>query len=317
MADFLTAALILEAKGLVKRYGEAVAVAGVDMTVHQGEVIGLLGPNGAGKTTTILMLLGLTEASDGEVSVLGKDPLRQPLEVKREVGYLPDAVGFYDTMTGRENLVYTGKLAGLSRKAIDHRIDAALERVRLSDAGRRRVSTYSRGMRQRLGIAELLMRDCKVMILDEPTSGLDPQSTHELLELIQQLASEGITILLSSHQLDVVQAICSRVALFNKGRIGFFGTVDELAQQIGRGAFIVDVEAGGIDLTSLAQKADGVASVAKVSDGVWQVEATRDVRPELAKIVVDAGGSLRNLDLRRARLNEAYNRYFTEVANAA
>jgi len=131
------------------------------------------------------------------------------------------------------------------------------------------------------------------------------------------LASEGITILLSSHQLDVVQAICSRVALFNKGRIGFFGTVDELAQQVGRGAFIVDVEAGGIDLTSLAQKADGVASVAKVSDGVWQVEATRDVRPELAKIVVDAGGSLRNLDLRRARLDEAYNRYFTEVANAA
>ncbi|MBI1622609.1 ABC transporter ATP-binding protein [Aquamicrobium zhengzhouense] len=310
-------AIVLEAKGLVKRYGEAVAVAGVDMTVHQGEVIGLLGPNGAGKTTTILMLLGLTEASEGEVSVLGKDPLRQPLEVKREVGYLPDAVGFYDTMTGRENLVYTGKLAGLSRKAIDHRIDAALERVRLGDAGRRRVSTYSRGMRQRLGIAELLMRDCKVMILDEPTSGLDPQSTHELLELIQQLASEGITILLSSHQLDVVQAICSRVALFNKGRIGFFGTVDELAQQIGRGAFIVDVEAGGIDLTSLAQKADGVASVAKVSDGVWQVEATRDVRPELAKIVVDAGGSLRNLDLRRARLDEAYNRYFTEVANAA
>lgn len=309
--------VVLEARGLVKRYGDAVAVAGIDMSIRQGEVIGLLGPNGAGKTTTILMLLGLTEASEGTVSILGKDPLRHPLEVKREVGYLPDAVGFYDSMTGRENLLYTAKLAGVPRQTLDTRIEEALKRVRLSEAADRRVSTYSRGMRQRLGIAELLMRDCKLAILDEPTSGLDPQSTHELLELIQQLAREAMTILLSSHQLDVVQAICSRVALFNKGRIGFFGTVEELAAQIGRGAFVIDLEAEGVDLAGLAERAKGVASVAQVSDGSWRVEATSDVRPELARIVVEAGGSLRNLDLRRARLDEAYNRYFREVANAA
>jgi ABC-2 type transport system ATP-binding protein len=309
--------IVVEAKGLTKRYGQTTVVDGIDLTVNQGEVIGLLGPNGAGKTTTILMLLGLTEASAGTVKILGKDPLRQPLEVKREVGYLPDAVGFYDQMTGRENLAYSARLAGLTRDAAKERIDAALRKVRLTEAADRPVATYSRGMRQRLGIAELLMRDCKVSILDEPTSGLDPQSTQELLDLIVELSKGGMTILLSSHMLDVVQSICHRVALFNRGRIGFFGTVEELAARIGSGSLIIDVEAEGVDLAKVASSADGVAAVTRGENGRWQVEATRDVRPDIARLVVQAGGSLKNLDLRRARLDQAYNRYFREVANAA
>ncbi|MEP9386773.1 ABC transporter ATP-binding protein [Mesorhizobium sp. KR9-304] len=308
---------VIEAKGLAKHYGPTVAVAGIDLAVQAGEVIGLLGPNGAGKTTTILMLLGLTEPSEGSVRILGKDPLRQPLQVKREAGYLPDAIGFYDSMTGRENLAYTARLAGLSRELARERIAAALDKVRLANVADRPAGTYSRGMRQRLGIAELLMRDCRVAILDEPTSGLDPQSTQELLDLIQQLSSDGMTILLSSHMLDVVQSICHRVALFNRGRIGFLGTIEELAARIGGGAFIVDVEAEGIDLAGIAAAAEGVKSVSAPTRGFWQIEATRDVRPELARLVVEAGGSLKNLNLRRARLDEAYNRYFREVANAA
>jgi len=310
-------ALVIEARGLVKRYDRAVAVDGIYLSVNEGEVVGLLGPNGAGKTTTILMLLGLTEPTSGTVSILGKDPLRQPLELKRQVGYLPDAVGFYDAMTGVENLAYTARLNMMSRDGAKARIAAALAKVRLSDVGGRRVGTYSRGMRQRLGIAELLMRDCRVAILDEPTSGLDPQSTEELLAIIQLLSRDGMTILLSSHMLNVVQSVCHRIALFGNGRIGFFGTIEELAARIGGGAYIVDVEADGIDLAQAAAAAPGVRSITMGQDGHWLVEAERDVRPELARLIVEAGGALKNLDLRRARLDDAYRRYFQETANAA
>jgi ABC-2 type transport system ATP-binding protein len=308
---------VIEATGLTKRYGETVAVDHIDLSVDKGEVVGLLGPNGAGKTTTILMLLGLTEPSAGRVSILGKDPLREPLAVKRQAGYLPDAVGFYDAMTGRENLRYTARLNMMSRLETDQRIDAAIAKVRLGDVAGKRVGTYSRGMRQRLGIAELLMRDCRVAILDEPTSGLDPQSTQELLDIIQLLSRDGITILLASHMLNVVQTVCHRIALFGNGRIGFFGTIEQLAAKIGGGAYVVDVEAEGIDLAKVAGSARGVKSIAAGQNGHWLVEAERDVRPELARIVVEAGGALKNLDLRRARLDDAYRRYFAEVRHAA
>jgi ABC-2 type transport system ATP-binding protein len=308
---------VIEATGLTKRYGGTVAVDQINLSVDKGEVVGLLGPNGSGKTTTILMLLGLTEPSAGTVSILGKDPLREPLAVKRQVGYLPDAVGFYDSMTGRENLRYTARLNMMSRPETDQRIDAALAKVRLGDVASNRVGTYSRGMRQRLGIAELLMRDCRVAILDEPTSGLDPQSTQELLDIIQLLSQDGITIVLSSHMLNVVQSVCHRIALFGDGRIGFLGTIEELAARIGGGAYVVDVEAEGVDLARVAGSARGVKSIAAGQNGHWLVEAERDVRPELARIIVEAGGALKNLDLRRARLDDAYRRYFTELRHAA
>lgn len=307
---------VIEAHGLVKRYGKSTVVDGVDLTLSEGEVLGLLGPNGAGKTTTILMLLGLTEPSAGEVRVLGRNPLREPLKVKSDVGYLPDAVGFYDNLSGRENLMFTARLGGFDPAEAKTRIAAALDRVHLGAAADRRVGTYSRGMRQRLGLAELLMRDTRVAILDEPTSGLDPQSTDELLGLIREFAHDGMTVILSSHLLDVVQSICSRVALFNRGRVGFVGTVEALAQQVTDGAFHIDVSADDADVGALVGGIEGVSDVQQQSDG-WHVTAGRDIRADLARKIVEAGGALKNLDAHRVSLSEAYNLFFKEVSHEA
>lgn len=307
---------VIEAHGLVKRYGKSTVVDGVDLTLTEGEVLGLLGPNGAGKTTTILMLLGLTEPSAGEVRVLGRNPLREPLKVKSDVGYLPDAVGFYDTLTGRENLMFTARLGGFNPAEARTRIATALDRVHLSAAADRRVGTYSRGMRQRLGLAELLMRETRVAILDEPTSGLDPQSTDELLGLIREFSADGMTVILSSHLLDVVQSICTRVALFNRGRVGFVGTVEALAQQVTDGAFHIDVAADGADVGALIGGLEDVNQVKPDGTG-WHITAARDIRAELAKRIVEAGGALKNLDAHRVSLSEAYNLFFKEVSHEA
>jgi ABC-2 type transport system ATP-binding protein len=308
---------VIEAKALTKRYGSAVAVDGLDLSIDKGEVFGLLGPNGAGKTTTILMILGLTEPTSGSISTVGYDPLRQPLEVKRRVGYLPDAVGFYDHMTGRDNLRFTARLAGLPSRSIEASIGEALERVRLSEAADRPVATYSRGMRQRLGIAEILMRKVEVAILDEPTSGLDPQTTREFLDLIRSLKGEGLTVVLSSHLLDLVQSICDRVALFSNGRIGLAGRVDDLMRDVLGGAYVIDLEATGDGLAGRLAGISGVINVTTIAAGRLRIDANNDVRPAVAKAVVEAGGELRSLSIASASLEDVYTRYFEGVRHAA
>src|SRR5437870_532678 len=179
--------VVIKAEGLTKRYRATLAVDHVDLEVAAGEIVGILGPNGSGKTTTILMLLGLTEPTSGTALVAGFDPLREPLEVKRRVGYLPDQVGFYDGLSARDNLAYTGRLAGLPRHEIDERFTAALDRVGLGDVGGARVATFSQGMRQRRGLAEVLMKRPSIAILDEPTATLDPHSTQEFLGMVRAL----------------------------------------------------------------------------------------------------------------------------------
>jgi ABC-2 type transport system ATP-binding protein len=304
---------VIEAKGLTKKYGQTIAVDGLDLTIEQGEIFGLLGPNGAGKTTTILLLLGLTERSGGTVKVLGYDPYREPLEVKRRVGYLPDAVGFYDTMTARENLAFMARLQGIPFAEAAKRIDASLARVRLSHVSERRVATFSRGMRQRLGIADLLVKGCELAILDEPTSGLDPQSTQELLELIVKLAGEGMTIVLSSHLLTMVQSICSRVALFSKGKVGLVGRVSELASQVLGGVYVIEVEADGCDVQAATQGIEGVGNVSYLSSGIVRIDALRDVRADVASAIIKTGGQLRRLSMDQSNLDEVYVRYFEKV----
>jgi ABC-2 type transport system ATP-binding protein len=308
---------VIEVTDLTKRYNGTAVVKGISFSVARGEIFGLLGPNGAGKTTTILMLLGLSDISAGQARVLGYNPAREPLAVKRRVGYLPDEVGFYDTLSAADNLRYTARLLGLEREEREKRIAEALAHVGLADVARRRVGTFSRGMRQRLGLAEILMKDAEIAVLDEPTSGLDPQVTLELLDIIRGLKSRGVTVLISSHLLDRVQSVCDRVALFNQGNIALIGTVPELGRQVLGGGFRVEVEAEGDGLAGRLSQVQGVQKVEPVGATRLLLLADHDVRPEAAAAVVGAGGRLLRLAVADPSLEAIYTRYFQENPQGA
>jgi ABC-2 type transport system ATP-binding protein len=232
---------LLRTHELTKRYGTLLAVDRLNLELRRGEIYGLLGPNGAGKTTTILMLLGLSEPTSGEARVLGLDPTRQALEVKRRVGYLPDSVGFYGTLTGRENLRYTARLNGIPATDADDRISTLLEEVGLVEAADRATETYSRGMLQRLGIADALMKDPDILILDEPTTAIDPTGVSQLLALIRGfVAQRGLSVLLSSHLLEQVERLCDRIGIFSRGRLIAEGTMADLARLAGEDGLHLD-----------------------------------------------------------------------------
>ena len=237
--------IIIRTSELVKQYGDVTAVDHLNLEIHKGEVFGLLGPNGAGKTTTTLMLLGLTDPTSGTAEISGLDCTRDALAVKKIVGYLPDNVGFYPDMSGRENLIFSGMMNGLTRKEAEERASGLLERVGMTYAADRKTGTYSRGMRQRLGIADVLMKDPEIIIMDEPTLGIDPSGMRELTALIRELSvKDGRTILISSHELYQIQEISDRVGIFVKGRMIACGRIDELGQQLqNEGLYMVDFRA--------------------------------------------------------------------------
>jgi ABC-2 type transport system ATP-binding protein len=217
---------------LSKRYGAQTAVDRLTLDVAEGEIFGFLGPNGAGKTTTMLMLLGLTEPTSGTVRVCGLDPARDPLAVKKVIGYLPENVGFYEDMDARQNLQYIARLNAIPDRVSAARIDRLLDEVDLAKEAEKRVGTYSKGMRQRLGIAEVLIKEPKVIFLDEPTIGLDPDGTNRMLDLVQGLSRERqMTIFFSSHLLDQVQRISDRIGIMIKGKLVAAGPLAELAQR--------------------------------------------------------------------------------------
>jgi ABC-2 type transport system ATP-binding protein len=261
----------IRTRALTKRYGELIAVDALDLEIHAGEIFGLLGQNGAGKTTTILMLLGLTEPTEGAARVVGLDPARRPLEVKRRVGYLPDAVGFYGDLTGRQNLRYTARLNGISGTDVESKISEVVRQVGLADRADTRTDTYSRGMLQRLGIADALLKDPDVMILDEPTTAIDPIGVVEILALLRNLVRErGMTILLSSHLLSQVQSVCDRVGIFASGRLIGVGTVAELAERFGDGAAHLEMKLASA--AGVPESADGAGAPADAVAALRQIE---------------------------------------------
>jgi ABC-2 type transport system ATP-binding protein len=224
---------IIELINLTKKYRSFTAVDHINLRVEKGEIFGFLGPNGAGKSTTILMMLGLTEPTEGQAKVCGIDPARNPIEVKRKVGYLPEDVGFYDDRTGLENLVYTAMLNRISKAEAIEKAKILLQRVGLGDVNGKKTGKYSKGMRQRLGLADVLIKSPQVIILDEPTSGIDPQGVRAFLDLIIELRNEhGLTVLFSSHNLHQVEQVCDRVGIFVHGKIRAVGSIRDLSQQL-------------------------------------------------------------------------------------
>ena len=198
----MEAPYVIELSGLTKKYGDFTAVDNLNLSIRKGEIFGLLGPNGAGKSTTILMMLGLTEPTSGTVKVCGINSTTDPIDVKRKVGYLPEDVGFYEDMTGIENLLYTAALNGIPREEAREKAERLLDRVGMTKEAGKKTGKYSKGMRQRLGVADVLIKSPEVIILDEPTSG-----------------EEGLTVLFSSHHLNQVQQVCDRVGLFGGGKL--------------------------------------------------------------------------------------------------
>jgi len=224
--------IIVETQELTKVYESQTAVDHVSFQVTEGEIFGLLGPNGAGKTTILLMLLGLTEPTSGQAKVLGIDPTRDSIKVKRYIGYMPENMGFYNDLNAIQTLKFVAELNGIPREEASWRITNALTVVGLEGEEKKRVGAYSRGMRQRLGLAELLVKKPKLAFLDEPTLGLDPEATINMIELIEKLTrQEGMTVILSSHYLEMVQKLCNRIGIMIKGKMVAIGSMDELATE--------------------------------------------------------------------------------------
>ncbi len=303
---------IVQAEGLTKRYGSRTAVDSMDLSVAEGEVYGFLGPNGSGKTTSILMFLGLTEPTSGTARVCGFDSLREPLGVKRLASYLPENVGFYTDLTARQNLRYTADLNHLPRAEAKERIEQLLGQVGLTDDADRQVGQFSRGMRQRLGIADALVKRPRVAFLDDPTIGLDPEGVRELLELIVSMSrDQGITIFLSSHLLHQVQRICDRIGIMFRGSLVAQGTVEELATSDGDEGVRIEVEVvrSSPELARALEGLDGVREATATGDHM-SLDCERDVRPQVAEAVLQQGAELLSLKSEDRTLEDIYLRYF-------
>ncbi len=306
----------IELVNLTKKYGSFTAVDQLNLTVEKGEVFGLLGPNGAGKSTTILMLLGLTEPTGGYARICGINAAEHPIDVKRKVGYLPEDVGFYDDLTGMDNLLYTAQLNSLPVKEARKRAENLLKRVGLWGEEQKKAGVYSKGMRQRLGLADVLIKNPEVIILDEPTSGIDPGGVKEFLNLIIELSKEdGLTVLFSSHHLHQVQRVCDRVGIFVGGRLLAEGNLRDLATSLFSGsAFTVEVGINGKSITAgelsnILKNVDGIEKI-NPKDHFVEISCAHNVTSEIAKALINGGIPLTYLNLKEYALDDIYYRYF-------
>ena len=305
----------INAKNLSKKYNGKLVVDNVDLDIKKGEIYGLLGPNGAGKSTIILMILGLTEPSSGSISVAGFNSTREPLKVKRITGYLPEKIGFYEDMTAIQNLAYTAELNNITYKQIPKKIDEVLKIVQLEKNKNQIVKQFSKGMKQRLGIADVLIKDPELVIFDEPTEGLDLKVANQILETIKNLnETKKITFMLSSHQLSLIQSMCHRVGILSKGKLIGEGKIDKLGRDLfGGGRYRVEIElsSSSPEVISKLKNMDKVISVNQ-RESVIEVICDKDLRREISKLITDSGVILTRMNIKDYALEEIYLKYFKE-----
>ncbi len=286
---------MIKVSGLTKDYGARRAIHNLNFDAQQGEIVGFLGPNGAGKTTTLRILTGYMPPTDGEAIVAGYDVVEESLEVRKRVGYLPETVPLYTDMVVFDYLKFMGDLRKIPN--VEARVDEVLDMVGLTDRANGYIGNLSKGMRQRVGLAQALMHRPEVLILDEPTIGLDPGQVVEVRELIREIGKDR-TVLLSTHLLNEAQNICDRVLIINKGKIVAEDTTENLqARLIGAERVILRVRGESDDLAATIKKVKGVQGVETKSDGTVEFEfaSGKDVRPEVAKQVINAGYDLLEL----------------------
>lgn len=310
----MTGEVIVETRDLTKSYDGTTVVDRLNLTIPENQAFGLLGPNGAGKTTTILMLLGLTEPTSGTAQIRGLNPTREPLKVKRLVGYMPEKLGFYDNLTARQNLDLIAQFNGISAGESRRRSDELLEMVGISQAADLAVGKFSKGMKQRLGIADVLMKNPGIAIFDEPTAGLDPEGINQVLDIIANLPRQGTTVIMSSHRLYEVERVCQRVGILAQGKLVVEGSLDELSERSrAESRYRIEVETG--------QSAAGLVDIIRAIGGVGGVEAKgnrllvntdADLRSEIAKTVVQNNIPLVEIKILELTLDDIYMKYFRE-----
>jgi len=295
---------MIKTENLTKVYNGKPAVDGLNLEVGTGEIFGFLGPNGAGKSTTILMLTGMIEPTAGRCFVDGIEVAKDPLAVKKIIGYLPEDVGFYGNLTGEQNLDYFARFYGMEAADRKERIANLLNLVHL-DGITQKAGEYSRGMKQRLGLAQALINDPKVLFLDEPTANLDPEGVREYRDLIKRLAGEGKTVFVSSHILSEVRAVCRTVGLLAAGRLVAQGTIEEVARTLASpdgGTFRIVVETAE-DLPDV----DDPEIIAVERNGNRAViQAKSDIRERLAATIAEQGLHLREIRLEEPGIEDAF-----------
>jgi ABC-2 type transport system ATP-binding protein len=301
---------ILEVKNLVKQYGDFTAVKGISFEIRKGEIFSLLGPNGAGKTTTISMLSTLYAPTAGEATVDGHSVTKEPMAVRNLIGVVPQELALYDDLTARENLVFWGRMYGLSGKALKLRVDEVLEQIGLTDKANKRVKTYSGGMKRRVNIGVGLLHKPSLLFMDEPTVGIDPQSRRAILDSVKDLNSQGMTVLYTTHYMEEAEELSDRVGIIDHGELIALGTQAELTRQVGENdTLILHIDEG--------QNGEALAKSVRTIRGVLKADVTDHtvavIAPEAEEILAPAilqanelGVKIRSVDIKEPNLEAVF-----------